>query len=89
MKYEISIEGGFIGISKTYKGETDLNEDERKSLLSSIRPPLAQRTDPIRDGFIYRIKLSENDKVYNLEFDDLNIPIEVRMFIDSILKKNN
>lgn len=89
MKYEISIAGGFIGISKTYKGESDLNALEKESLLNSIQTPDPHKTDHLRDGFTYTIKLSDKDKVYNLEFDDLNIPIEVRMFIDSILKKNN
>ncbi|HUH47734.1 MAG TPA: hypothetical protein VLZ54_11315 [Arenibacter sp.] len=89
MKYEVSITGGFIGISRTYKGESDLGALEKESLLNSVRTPVPHKTDRLRDGFTYTIKLSDNDKAYNLEFDDLNIPIEVRMFIDSILKRNN
>ncbi|GGW21741.1 hypothetical protein [Arenibacter certesii] len=87
MKYEINIEGGFTGIPKTYKGEQSLNNEEKTKLLLSLQKTFADENTKTRDGFNYKLKLTDHEIVYNFEFDEFNIPKEVRMFIESIIKK--
>lgn len=86
MKYEIAIDGGFVGIPRNYKGEWILKNNEKAKLLQSLQKVLPYKNKRARDAFNYRLKLTDEDMVYNFEFDEFNIPKEVRMFIDSILK---
>ncbi|MCM4166376.1 hypothetical protein KCTC52924_03309 [Arenibacter antarcticus] len=86
MKYEIDIEGGFAGIPRTYKGERSLEKEEKTKLLHSLQKPILDKNKKARDAFSYKLKLTDNDIDYNFEFDEFNIPKEVRMFIDSVIK---
>lgn len=86
MKYEIDIEGGFVGIPKSYKGEKILNPVEKRELFHSLKKVVPDKNERARDGFNYKLKLTDSNEVYKFEFDEFNIPKEVRMFIDSILE---
>ncbi|MDX1365497.1 MAG: hypothetical protein R3243_14905 [Arenibacter latericius] len=87
MKYELTIEGGFVGIPKTYKGERHLHKEEKNQLLQSLQKTNSDKNINARDTFNYKLKLIDHENIYKYEFEEFDIPKEVRMFIESIIKK--
>ncbi|WP_150450883.1 hypothetical protein [Arenibacter lacus] len=87
MKYKMTIEGGFVGIPKTYQGEHRMDNKEKSQLIHHLQKTSPKRNTNARDALTYHLELTDQDRVYNFEFDEFNIPKEVRMFINSIIKK--
>jgi hypothetical protein len=84
MKYKVSITGGFTGIPREYEGELDLEEDKEKQLLGILSAAPSSKNELLRDGRIYRIELTTGSRDFRSEFDDSNLPSELRSFIDEI-----
>lgn len=88
MKYKITIEGGFTGIPKEYEGDIELNEAERNVLVCTMDTPVQPLNKKMRDGFLYRLKLADRDETFHMVFDDSNLPVQVREFIDMARQKS-
>ena len=86
MKYRVLIEGGFTGIPREYEGELALNEKERLILLKSL-DNVPMPNEQLRDALCYQLKLIDQDMVYQAQFDDSNLPMEIRKFIDTIVRE--
>lgn len=84
MKYSVTIEGGFTGIPKEYEGIVDLEGEEEKELLSYLETAPPARNESLRDGRLYRIKLTTESRDCLAVFDDSNLPVELRSFIDKL-----
>ncbi|WP_262482269.1 hypothetical protein [Arenibacter latericius] len=44
MKYELTIEGGFVGIPKTYKGERHLHKEEKTNCYKVFKKRIPIKT---------------------------------------------
>ena len=86
MKYEIRIEGGFTGIPKEMNGEIDLPEQDLKGLRHLLNQDPSPTNFNIRDGQTYHLKLIEGDEVHLASFEETNLPLPIRRFIDTITK---
>ena len=86
MKYEVFIDGGFMGFPKSYKGGSLLKDDEKKELFKLMKAKI-KPSDDLRDGFQYHLKFIDNNIEYTAVFDELNLPLQVRRFIDLVRKK--
>lgn len=84
MKYTITIEGGFTGIPKEYEGILELEGKKEKQLLSYLEDTPTGLNESLRDGRVYRIKLTTASGDCEAVFDDSNLPGELRRFIDKI-----
>lgn len=89
MKYEILIEGGFTGIPKEFKGDINLQEKTKESLFKAFAGKLTPENTALRDGFQYHLKLIDGEEEHHAHFDETNLPLPVRQFIDTISNKNN
>jgi len=87
MKYEIFINGGFANIPKKYTGEIAIEEDEKKLLLDSLGRKI-ELTQEIHDGFIYHIKINDEEIELKSVFNEHNLPEAVRSFMDTVRMKN-
>ncbi|VAW10615.1 hypothetical protein MNBD_BACTEROID03-1523 [hydrothermal vent metagenome] len=86
MKYEVFIDGGFMGFPKTYQGEVFLEDDIKRAVFKGMKIKI-KPTNDLRDGFQYHLKFIDNNIEYTAIFDELNLPLQVRRFIDSVRKK--
>ncbi len=86
MKYEILIEGGFIGIPKEYKGEIDVKDETKDVLLNVFNRNLIPENENLRDGLQYHLKLVDGSKEHRARFDETNLPLPIRQFIATISK---
>lgn len=84
MKYNISIEGGFSGITKVYEGELPMDEKEQANLLDSMSGPAGPLNPRMADGLIYRIRLYKENLPLERVFDDANLPMPMRFFLRRI-----
>ncbi len=89
MKYEILIEGGFTGIPKRYAGDIDLGEKTKESLYKAFDRKPSPESSTLRDGLLYHLKLVDGEKERDARFDETNLPLSIRQFIDTISKKNS
>lgn len=87
MEYKIQIEGAFTGIPKEYKGERILGEGERELLLNALKGT-RPNNQQLRDGLKYHVELKDDKGIFTAEFDEGNLPPEIRKFIDRILQSN-
>lgn len=87
MKYEILIEGGFTGIPKKYNGHMDVQEEVKENLLEFLGPKTNSENEALRDGLQYHFKLIDGQEEYNARFNETNLPLNLRQFIDTISKK--
>ena len=85
MYYKITIEGGFTGIPKEYTGEIDLDKGVRKKIVRALGASLPSN-DQMRDGLRYHVELEDEKGVFKGDFDESNLPSEIRSFIDSMAK---
>ncbi|WP_276166809.1 protealysin inhibitor emfourin [Zobellia alginiliquefaciens] len=88
MKYEINIEGGFTGISKRFEGEVKLNKNEEQEMLDAVSVKQEDHSH-LRDGFTYTVKLTDEEGVYESQFNESNLPKKIRHFITDIQKGGN
>ena len=86
MKYEVFIDGGFMGFPKTHQGEVFLEDDIKRAIFKGMKIKTKSSND-LRDGFRYHLKLIDNDIEHTAIFDELNLPLQIRRFIDSVRKK--
>lgn len=86
MKYEVLIDGGFMGFPKTYQGEVFLEEDIKSAIFKGMKTEFKPSSD-LRDGFRYHLKLTDENINHTAVFDELNLPLQIRQFIDSVRKK--
>jgi hypothetical protein len=86
MKYEIFIDGGFMGFPKTYQGEVFLENDIKRAIFKGMKTKLKPSED-LRDGLRYHLKLIGDNIEYAAVFDELNLPIQIRRFIDLVRKE--
>lgn len=84
MKYKVTIEGGFTGIPKEYEGVMDVEREKEKQLLRCLEAIPPGHNESLRDGRLYRIKLTTASRDCQSVFDDSNLPGELRSFIDRI-----
>ncbi|HET8735537.1 MAG TPA: hypothetical protein VFM69_02955 [Pricia sp.] len=89
MKYEILIEGGFTGIPKEYEGEIELREDTKQSLFEALEREKKPENTALRDGLQYRLKLSDSENVHQARYDEKNLPLRLRQFIDTVTGKKH
>ncbi len=87
MKYELTIEGGFAGIHKDFKGEIDLGEHQNKEMFNLLETSQQPPNELLRDGLVYQLRLENKDQILHTAFDDSNLPKEVRSLIDIIMQK--
>lgn len=87
MKYKVSITGGFTGLRQEYKGVLYLEEEKEKQLLRYLEAAPPGQNELLRDGRIYRIKLTTASRAYQTVFDDSSLPGELRSFIDEIRER--
>jgi len=83
MKYKVIVEGGFTGISREYHGELLLTPTETASILEAMNEDVAKNRQ-IRDGLDYVVELENDTKVYHRKFEENNIPLSIRKFIDKV-----
>jgi len=86
MKYEIFINGGFANIPKQYEGEIALTEKEQNDLLETISKK-SKPSEEIFDGFVYHIRIADAGIEIKSVYDEHNLPLIVRDFIDAIRQK--
>ncbi len=88
MKYEILIEGGFTGIPKEYKGDIHLQNKSKESLFEAFDNKQTSINTALRDGLQYHLKLIDGEEEHEARYDEKNLPLPIRQFIDTISKKN-
>jgi hypothetical protein len=88
MNYEIVIEGGFTGIPKEYKGDIDLREETKENLFKALDRKLPPENTALRDGLQYHLTLIDGDQEQDARFDEQNLPLPVRQFIDTVSTRN-
>ena len=84
MKYEIEKEGGFIGLSKQYRGEIKLGKDEKAKIIDALKSTKKENLQ-LRDGFKYRIKFIDESLIFQNTFNEKDLPKLIREFIDEIV----
>ncbi|MGI9550107.1 MAG: protealysin inhibitor emfourin [Aurantibacter sp.] len=77
MNYEILVEGGFTGIPKKYEGDMALTEERLLELLKLMNASKPSNSN-LRDGFLYRVTLFDNDKSIEAQFEEDNLPEAIR-----------
>jgi heat shock protein HspQ len=87
MKYALSISGGITGIPKKYVGKVTLASPEQKRILETLNTPLLPKNEELRDGLHYHLQVQDDEKDYEANFDDTNLPLAIRNFISMILNK--
>ncbi len=86
MRYQLEIEGGFAGISKTYTGELQL-DDIREQQIRRVLKEKPPSTDPnLRDHLRYQLQVTIKEKRYTGEYNDMNLPDEIRDLIAEITR---
>ncbi|MBU2946450.1 protealysin inhibitor emfourin [Zobellia uliginosa] len=88
MKYDINIEGGFMGIPKRLEGEIKLDKNEEQEMRDAISIRQEDQGH-LRDGFMYTVKLTDEEGVYESQFNESNLPKKIRHFITDIQKGGN
>ncbi len=87
MKYEILIEGGFTGIPKVYKGDIELQDKTKESLVEAFDLKQTPENKALRDGLQYHLKLIDGEEEHDARFDETNLPLPIRQFIATISKE--
>ncbi|MDO6517875.1 protealysin inhibitor emfourin [Zobellia uliginosa] len=85
MKYQINIEGGFTGIPKQFEGELKLDKEAEKDMLEAVSVKREDHSH-LRDGFTYTVKFSDGKEVYESQFNESNLPENLRRFITDVQK---
>ncbi|CAM4394183.1 hypothetical protein ACU8V7_26160 [Zobellia nedashkovskayae] len=88
MKYDINIEGGFTAIPKHFEGEVKLGKEEEKEMREAVSLKREDHSQ-LRDGFTYTVKFTDEDGIYESQFNESNLPKKIRHFITDIQKGNN
>jgi hypothetical protein len=86
MKYSIRIEGGFTGIPKEYHGDIELDTIFKQNLLKALTKD-QEENSMLRDGLKYQVAFSDKEQDFQQNFDETNVPTEVREFIAKISKR--
>lgn len=86
MKYSIHVEGGFTGVPKEYHGEIELDTRFKHNLFQVMSKEQLENS-LLRDGLKYHVTLSEKEQHFQQNFDETNLPIEVREFIAKISRE--
>jgi hypothetical protein len=84
MKYFVKIDGGFSGIPKTYEGEIDTGRGEASRLMRLLGDTIRAENPDLRDAFNYKITLYDRGKAASGSYNDAQLPMELRKFLDRI-----
>ncbi|MDT7830530.1 hypothetical protein RQM65_17815 [Pricia sp. S334] len=87
MKYEILIEGGFTGIPKEYNGHIEVEDKAKENLFEAFDRKLTPENTALRDGLHYYLKLVDGEEEREARYDETNLPMPVREFINTISNK--
>ena len=87
MKYELHIEGGFIGIPHNYQGDIVLDHSRQEELITLLEQHIYLPNEDLRDGLVYRLKVETDSGAYQTTFDDSDMPDAIRNLIKEIKSK--
>lgn len=86
MKYELKISGGFAGLSRDYKGDLWLSEDELRELLQALQTANNINLDA-RDQQEYQIYLQAEQGGLQLRLTETQLTPKLRLLIDKMRKE--
>jgi hypothetical protein len=85
MNYKIVVQGGVMGIQKSYEGQVPLEGKEKKLLLNVLKKKETPKNPLLRDGLNYSITLEDDDGArFHSEYDSSNVPKEVLRLMEKI-----
>ena len=90
MKIKVKRDGGFVPlpIAKEANSE-DLEENLQKTaknIFENADNYKLPQSKNIRDGYNYSLEISEDKKKVKLQFDEMNLPDEVRPLVKKVLE---
>lgn len=85
MNYKIVVQGGMMGLQKSYEGQVPLDGKEKKALLNALQKKEPPKNPLLRDGLNYSITLEDEDGTqFHSEYDSSSVPKEVLLLMEKI-----
>jgi hypothetical protein len=84
-------EGGFIGITKTFKSDVSVLPPDQQAIVHRLfEQGIKLRASPLtkaRDLFKYTLQIMDSTEHKKFEFDDLTVPDEARPLVQYLSGK--
>ncbi len=78
MKYELTISGGFSGLSRSYKGELPLSEKNTLEIIELLQHHEDRPSEKGRDVEVYHIRIHHRGNALEWKIGEENLPEPLR-----------